>query len=118
MLRFCNSHPVRVWTAISFFSPEDCSGDGGGWQNMGWWPVNPGQCVVVYGNDLADLNRFWYFFAEGDDGRVWAGPFPTFVHPTDAFNVCDGFGTTQLIRVGFRELDVHDNDEVTLTLVT
>jgi len=118
MLTFCNSHPVRIWTAISFYSPEECGGDGGDFQNIGWYRVEPGSCVVVYRNDLADLNRFWYFFAEADDGVTWSGDFPTFVKHPDAFNICDGFGTTALDRVGFRELDVGDNDDFTLTFVT
>jgi uncharacterized membrane protein len=118
MLRFCNSHPVRIWTAISFYSPEECGGEGGDWQNMGWYPVDPGQCVEVYNNDLDDVNRFWYFFAEADDGAAWSGDFPTFVKDPEAFNICDGIGTTALRIVGFRELDVGDNDEYTLTFVT
>jgi uncharacterized membrane protein len=115
MLRFCNSHPVRIWTAISFFSPEQCGGEGGSWQNIGWYPVEPGQCVVVYANDVGDVNRFWYFFAEADDGVAWTGEFPTFVKDPEAFNLCDGIGSTALRTAGFRELDVHDNDNFTLT---
>ena len=118
MLRFCNSHPVRIWTAISFYSPEVCGGEGGDWQNIGWYRVDPGQCVVVYNNDLADLNRFWYVLAEADDGAVWQGDFPTFVKDPEAFNLCDGLGTTALRRVGFRELDVGDDDDHTVTFIT
>ena len=117
MLRFCNSYPVTIWTAISFYSPDHCGGEGGDWQNIGWYRVDPGQCVVVYSNDLADLNRFWYFYAEADDGAVWEGEFPTFIKDPEAFNLCDGIGTTQLRRVGFRELDVGDSDDYTLTFV-
>ena len=78
MLRFCNSHPVRIWTAISFNSPETCGGEGGDWQNIGWYLVNPGSCVVVYENDL-DFNRYWYYYAEADDAATWSGDFPTYV---------------------------------------
>lgn len=117
MLRFCNSHPVRIWTAISFYSPEDCGGEGGEWQNIGWYVVEPGSCVVVYRNDLADLNRYWYFFAETADGTTWAGAFPTQVKD-EAFNICDGLGATDQRVVGFRELDVGDHDDYTLTFVT
>jgi len=115
MLTFCNSYPTRIWTAISFFSPEDCGGEGGSWQNIGWYLVHPGTCAVVYANDLEDLNRFWYLYAEAEDGAKWTGDFPTFVNRTDPFNVCDGLGSTALERVGFRELDVGDNDDWTLT---
>lgn len=115
MLRFCNSYHTRIWTAISFHSPEVCGGEGGDWQNIGWYPVDPGSCSVVYANDLDDVNRFWYFFAEADDGAQWSGDFPTFVHMTDAFNICDGIGTTALTQVGFRELDIGDNEDWTVT---
>jgi uncharacterized membrane protein len=118
MWRFCNSHRARIWTAISFYSPETCGGEGGDWQNIGWYPVDPGSCVVVYENDLGDLNPYWYYYAEADDGAKWSGDFPTFIKDPDAFNICNGFGTTALRRVGFRELDVGDNDEYTLTFVT
>jgi uncharacterized membrane protein len=118
VLRFCNSHPVRIWTAISFFSPETCPDEFGNWQNIRWYPVEPGSCVVVYRNDLSDLNRYWYFYAEADDGATWTGDFPTFIKDPDAFNICDGVGSSALRTVGFLELDVGDNDEYTLTFVT
>ena len=118
MLRFCNSHPVRIWTVISFHSPEACGGEGGDWQNIGWYPVDPGSCVVVYQNDLADVNRYWYYYAEADDGATWSGDFPTFVEYPGPFNICDGLGSSAYTRVGFRELDVGDNDDYTLTFVT
>ena len=57
-------------------------------------------------------------FADSDDGAVWAGDFPTFVNDNEPFNICDGIGTTALRRVGFRELDIGDNEEYTLTFVT
>lgn len=117
MLRICNSYSQTISTAISFFSPDECGGEGGDWQNIGWWVIAPGTCKVVYGNDLDDASRFWYFFAMAVDGRRWSGEFPTFVHMTEAFNVCDGIGTTALTRVGFRELDIGDNEDFTLTLV-
>jgi uncharacterized membrane protein len=118
MLTFCNSHPVRIWTAISFFSPEDCSGDGQEWQNIWWHLVEPGSCVVVYRNDLADLNRYWYIYAEADDGKEWEGAFPTLVKD-EAFNICDGHGATHQTRsVSFRELDVGDDDDHTATFTT
>ncbi len=118
MLKFCNSHPTRIWTAISFSSPETCAGEGGDWQNIGWYPVEPGACTVVYQNDLADLNRFWYYYAEADDGHQWAGDFPTYVNTADAFNICSAPGSTALNSVRFRELDVGDADNYTLTFTT
>lgn len=74
-LALCNSYPTGIWTAIMFYSPETCGGDGGDFEMMGWWRVDPGSCVLVYANDLEDVNQFWYYYAEADDGALWAGPF-------------------------------------------
>jgi hypothetical protein len=49
------------------------------------------------------------------DGVRWAGDFPTIIKNPDAFNLCDGIGGTAFERVGFRELDVGDADNFTLT---
>src|SRR5947207_15600157 len=113
-LTFCNNYRTTIYTAISFWSDEDCGGEGGNWQNMGWYVLAPGSCGLVYANDLEDLNRYWYYYAEADDGAVWAGEYPTRV--TDAaFNLCDGIGSTDQRIVGFRELDIGDNDGYTLS---
>jgi uncharacterized membrane protein len=118
VLRFCNSYPTPIWTAISFYSPEDCGGEGLNWQNIGWYRVDPGSCAVVYANDLDDVDsRYWYFYAEAEDGAKWHGDFPTQVNHWDAFNVCDGTGRTGLVNLGFRELDVGNADEFTLTFL-
>ena len=61
MLAFCNSYPERLWVAYMFWSPNDCGGEGGDWQTIGWFPIEPGACVTVYANDLDDVNnRYWY----------------------------------------------------------
>ena len=118
MLRFCNSYPTPIWTAFSFYSPDDCAGEGSSWQNIGWYRVDPGTCAVVYGNDLDDVdNRYWYFYAEAEDGTKWNGDFPTLVDPFEAFNICDGYGSSRLSNRGFRQLDVGNAHEYTLTFV-
>ena len=118
-LTLCNSYPVRISTAIMFYSPETCVGDGGDFEIMGWWVLNPGSCALVYANDLEDLNRFWYYFAFGTDGAQWSGPFRREV-PLRAFNQCWGLGTSApeaTMTIGLRELDIGDNDDFTLTFV-
>jgi uncharacterized membrane protein len=80
--------------------------------------VAPGSCTTVYANDLDDVNnRFWYFYAENDAVTVvWDGPHPVYV--TDqAFNHCVNIGTTTSRIVGYREIDVDDNDDFTVILV-
>jgi uncharacterized membrane protein len=112
-LRFCNSYHMRIWTAISFYNPG-CPDDP--WQEMGWWPVEPGTCSLVYANDLADLNQYWYYYADADDGAFWAGPFPASV-TFAAFDKCHVGSTADDLQIGFRELDIGDNDDYTLTFV-
>jgi uncharacterized membrane protein len=120
-LVLCNNYPVSIWTAIMFYSPETCGGEGGNFEKMGWWPIAPGACALVYANDLADVNKFWYYYAEADDGAVWAGPFRTQVSLA-AFGGgrwCWGLGTTApgQVVIAYRELDIGDNDDYTLTFV-
>ncbi|MGW5152993.1 hypothetical protein [Rhodococcus koreensis] len=68
--------------------------------------------------DVSDVNRFWYYYAESDDGRAWRGDFPTYVKRPAAFDICDGVGSTAYVVVGFREIDVGDVDNYTLTFIT
>lgn len=83
------------------------------------WPVGlegyaGRRCVVVFENDVDDVNRYWYFYAEATDGAKWAGDFPTFIKRV-AFDHCDAPADTSMQSVGFRELDVGDADNYTLT---
>lgn len=116
-LTLCNSYPSTLWASIMFYSPETCGGDGGDFEMMGWWRIEPGSCSLVYANDLD--NRFWYYFAHAADGTVWAGPFGANV-PRSAF-VGECFGAPRVSgsdfeRIGYRELDIGDSDDFTLTL--
>src|SRR5574342_1289140 len=105
-LTLCNSYTSRIYTTIMFYNPEACGGDGQDFETRGWWPLDPGSCALVYGHDLDDVNRFWYYFAMADDGAVWAGPFGTSV-PRAAFRSCYGTATggasSDFIAVGYRE---------------
>lgn len=117
MLAFCNSYPQDVWVAYMFYSPDACGGEGENWQTIGWFHIVPGACVTVYSNSLGDVNnRYWYFYAENAGASVvWAGPIRVYV-TDEAFNHCLGIGTTTSRVVGFRILDVGDNDDFTVTL--
>ena len=115
MLTFCNSYPTAIATCISFWEPDECGGDeGNGWHNIGWYWVDPGACVNVFNNDVADVNPYWYFYAEATDGTNWSGEFPTNIKRI-AFDHCDAPADTSMQTVGFRELDVGDADNYTLT---
>ena len=91
MLRFCNSYPRRIFVAISFMDTEFCGGEGGDWRNRGWWTVDPGACVQVHSGIVSNVNRFWYYFADADDGTRWSGDFPTYVmdpEPSTSATAC------------------------------
>lgn len=120
MLAFRNRYPKGLWVAIMYYSPG-CS-DGGDWEKKGWWRLTPGQRKVVYGGDLADLNRYYCFYAEADDGAVWAGPYVRFL-PYQAFDWCEwtacshSDGSPCGVTVGLRLLDIDSNDDFTVNLV-
>ena len=118
-LRLCNGYTRRISTVIMFYAPEECGGEGGEFLMRGWWNIDPGTCVLVHGEDLEDVNRFWYVFADAPDGTFWAGPFGATV-PTDMpFDQCFGTGvggaSSAFQSIGFREIDIGDAEDLTLT---
>jgi uncharacterized membrane protein len=117
MLTFCNAYTERVWVAYMFLNTDLCGGDGGGFQAIGWYAIEPNACVRVYGNSLGDVNNtLWYYYAENADRSVyWAGPVSVTVSD-EAFNHCLLVASNPGRVVGFRQFDVGDNDDFTLTL--
>jgi len=106
---------------LNFFGTliKRCGGEGGDFQAQGWWSIEPGSCARVYADDLEDVNRYWYYYAEAADGSVWAGPYRVLVS-NKAFDHCfllvsDADSPDRYI--GMRELDIGDNDDYTLNLV-
>jgi uncharacterized membrane protein len=116
-LVLCNSYSARINTAIMFYSPETCGGDGQDFEMMGWWVIDPGACKLVYANDC-DINRFWYIFGQAVDGTVWAGPFGAAVtrEPFGGDQFCWGAQSSgHDVRIGYREFDIGDAEDVTVT---
>lgn len=114
MLQFCNNYPSDVWVCILWYHPN-CP-DGGDWEKEGWWHMSQGQCVVVFGDDLEDINRYWYFFAEAADGAFWAGA-PQITVTDRVFDWCVNTSSSDSFTVGLREIDVGDNDDYTVNLI-
>ncbi|MGH9880899.1 MAG: DUF1036 domain-containing protein, partial [Pyrinomonadaceae bacterium] len=84
------------------------------------WNIAPGSCALVYANDLADLNRFWYVHARAVDGAVWAGPFRRSTVPLAAFDQCWALATSAggpFTDIACREVDIGDHDDFTLTFL-
>ncbi|WP_051780710.1 DUF1036 domain-containing protein [Janthinobacterium agaricidamnosum] len=119
-LRLCNNFPRPIWTSIMFYSPESCGGDGGDFEMMGWWKIDPGVCALVYANDV-DVNRYWYFYADSFDGVLWSGPFGANVS-LERFGGdqwCYGAqrSTSDLKHISYREIDIGDAEDCTITFV-
>jgi uncharacterized membrane protein len=122
--RFCNKYPRTVWVAFSWWSPG-CAGRGPSdpWNVAGWWRLAPGECAVVYGEDLQDVNQFYYFYAEAEDGSVWDGSIKRWVY-SKAFEYCSGAPVPYVLdpndrgrEVGFREVYVGFVDDYTIDLL-
>jgi uncharacterized membrane protein len=113
-LTFNNEYSAPVSISILWYSPG-CP-DGGDWELAGWYNLDTGQGMTVFFGDLDDINRYWYFNAEAIDGAYWAGDVVHDVPPT-AFDWCWNTGSNVASPVGFREIDVGDNDDFTVNLV-
>jgi uncharacterized membrane protein len=113
-LRFTNNYPSTLWAMIEWYHPN-CE-DGGNWEKAGWWKIDPGQTKTVFGGDVSDVNRYWYFFAHAADGAAWAGPYNEIV-PHIAFDWCEDTANSDSRTVGMRELDIHSYDTFTLHFV-
>ncbi len=114
MLRVCNHYTRTIWVTIMWYSPN--CGDGGNWRKRGWWKIDPGQCKIVFGEDLEDINRYFCYYANSSDGSEWSGPYIRDV-PINAFLWCEWSKDSQSREIGYRLLDIEDNDDFTLNLV-
>ena len=114
MFRFCNHSPVRAWVVFEWYRPN-CP-DGGNWQKKGWWSLEPGECKTVFGPDLRSLSACYYYYAEADDGSVWAGNIPESV-PNRAFDWCATTSSSDSRTVGLREVCTGNFANYTVNLV-
>jgi len=106
---FRNSTPNKLFVAYmrrDFGCRDLC---GSPWDVLGWINLNPGE---VESRDNPTDNRWFYYYAESEDGAIWNGPFPAEVR-VEAFEKCicigqiiqDG-GPNPWFDVGFRQLDL------------
>ncbi|NET02501.1 MAG: DUF1036 domain-containing protein [Sphaerospermopsis sp. SIO1G1] len=40
------------------------------WSARGWYTINPGRCIQVYGHELWRRNKYYYYYAKTIDGSV------------------------------------------------
>lgn len=117
-LRIFNQHSAPITTAIMFFSPGTCGGEGKDFEMMGWWNIAPGGSALVYANDV-DINRYWFAYATASDGRRWAGEWRHSLPGTAFAQRCWGLGYSSDTEVGeFFRFDVGDNEDYNLRLTT
>jgi len=116
--KFVNHYRFPLSVAIMLRSPQSCAGEGGGWEQRGWWNINRGETKTVYGGDMDDLSRWWYYYAFATDGAQWLGDGRwVSAIPTARFNLCWGLGISgpPTRRADWVELGV-GTDTHTLTL--
>lgn len=101
-LRFANNSSSTVWIAIMFYDPNGC-GEDGNWGTAGWWHAAPGQEVHT---NIYTSNRYFCFYAEGENGEVWSGPYGPIYCNNEAFNSCVNIASTaDIYALGVQEVD-------------
>jgi len=99
-LGFCNrSNRGRVAIAVAYPVDEKK------WKTEGWLSLDEQECSTIIHGELK--NRYYYFFAESDDGYAWKGTHQFCVSDNSftliqADRECEG---KEMRWAGFRELD-------------
>jgi uncharacterized membrane protein len=112
-VKFKNSHGSRIWIAIMRYEPVGCA-EYGKWATAGWWSITLGQTVHAFNTN----NRYFCYYAEGEDGAVWTGNYgPVYVY-WDAFESCVNIGSTAAYDVvGMRLKDGGSAGTFTVNLI-
>lgn len=103
---FSNSYGQKMYVAYmrrDFNCQNDC---GDIWDVLGWINLNPGE---TESRSNPTNNRWFYYYAEAEDGAVWAGSYVAEV-TQQRFEKCTCLGVSQdgenpYYDVGFRVLD-------------
>jgi uncharacterized membrane protein len=117
MWTICNQYSEDVWVAILWFN-EDCGEPGvenTAWRTRGWYHITPGSCANVLDEDLDEINRYFYFYADNGSDVSWAGAASVPI-PDTRFERCVGQMGEGDVSRGFREIDIGDNDDAILNL--
>jgi uncharacterized membrane protein len=102
-LCFQNNYSSPVHIAVMWYNPGPCASEGCDWATAGWWNLAPGQSVSTncYTND-----RYYAFYAEADNGAVWAGNYGPVDCTDQAFESCQCIGSTaDYLSLGMRLVD-------------
>ena len=111
-VRFTNSTTTKIYVA---YMRRDfgCQFCGDAWDVLGWINLDPGEAET---RANATGNRWYYHYAEGEDGRIYNGPYPADVRDA-RFKKCTCLGVTPnpYHTVGYRELDLDQISGVNYT---
>lgn len=110
-VRFTNSFATRISVAYMRFDAACGTDCGESWVVLGWVNLARGETQT---RPNPSNNRWFYYYAEADNGSVWAGNFTAEVK-NDRFEKCTCLGTTSPLwhRVGMRQLDLNQFGGVT-----
>ena len=118
-VRFTNSYSSKIYVAYmrSDHACNDLCGEP--WDVRGWINLAPGETQT---RSNPTNNRWFYYYAEADDGSLWAGDFIAEVRQA-AFEKCTCLGvivhdhgsTSPYYDVGMRELDLNEFGGVNFT---
>ena len=112
-VRFTNRYSSKIYVAYMRKDPG-CGADcGDPWNVLGWINLAPGETQT---RPNPTDNRWFYYFAEADDGSFWAGDFIAEVS-RERFEKCTCLGTTSPLYydVGMEELDLDEFGGVNFT---
>jgi uncharacterized membrane protein len=107
-VRFTNNYTSKIYVAymrLDRACGDDC---GDPWNVLGWVNLAPGETQT---RPNPTGNRWFYYYAEADDGAFWAGDFIAEVS-RERFEKCTcigvivSHGTPPYYEVGMRELDL------------
>lgn len=111
---FTNSCEKKLYITYmrrDFKCQADC---GDIWNVLGWIVLDPGE-TEIRKNPTA--NRWFYYYAEAEDGTFWAGPYVAEVSKAK-FEKCTCLGVSvshgpqPYYNVGFRQLDTQESSGV------
>jgi uncharacterized membrane protein len=115
-LSFMNSYPSPLFICVVHYDPG--CGPWNRWLKTGWWRILPFQSLTLWNGPLQtpNLSRFWYYYAQADDGAYWAGADPYALITGDRFDQCWDDESGDTWRQGLRALDVNGFDDLTVSL--
>jgi uncharacterized membrane protein len=115
-VKFTNSYGKKMFVAYmrrDFSCQSEC---GDIWDVLGWINLDPNETET---RANPTTNRWYYYYAESVDGRVWAGSYPAEV-TNGRFRKCTCLGVliggiNPYHTVGFRQLDTATYSGVNFT---